>query len=365
MSSYIYNSNDFNQPQTYITQAQADRLYLNSQGNDTITGTLTADELSINHIHTDTLLVDNAITAGVTGTTHRLHGSLYAGSTGTNNHRLTGSLTVDNTLSISPSTGISLTFLPRLQSNIQPSHPQDLCSKAYVDAQDSLLSTDLTSYRIALRSTLSMDNAMYVLTSPVLGQSTTTTPVGVTLQTVFVNLPPSAGIAESINTFSFRFDYSFTTGKTITDGISRGINAIERASAFTTSDLAASSISTSMVTSSCVFHVSLYPNGIVGSSNNKLVCTGPIQSREIWINSTNMPKQWTHFYNSVAMTWLPLNFTYVSQTRVAITVGVPNIANRANLSNWISNLSANIQLLSCSSDSGAAISKTSAYLSLS
>ena len=360
--SYIYNSNDFDQPQTYITQAQADRLYLNSQGNDTISGTLTADELSIRHVHTDTLIVDNAITAGVTGTTHRLQGSLYAGSTG-NNHRLTGSLTVDNTLSVGPSTGISLTFLPRLQSDIQPSHAQDLCSKSYVDARDSLLSSDLTSYRISLRSTLSMDGPQNVLTSPALGTAITTNSSGIALASIYCNLPPVAG-TESINTFTFRFDYSYTVGKIISDALTKSTNSVERGTPFA-ADLQASAITGHIVSSSCVFTVSLLPGGLSGATSTKLIATGPLQTRSIWNNTSNVPVVWQNTYGTAIMSWTPLFLGYSTQNKVLIQILGPNQANRANQIGWISNLSASVQLISCSSDTGASISKTSAYLSLS
>jgi len=362
MSSYIYNSNDFDQPQTYITQQQADRLYLNSQGNDTISGTLTADELSIRHVHTDTLLVDNAITAGVTGTTNRLHGSLYAGSTSTNTHRLTGSLTIDNTLVVGPSSGISLTFLPRLQSDIQPSHAQDLCSKSYVDAQDSLLSSDLTSYRISLRSTLSMDGPQNVLTSPALGTSITTNSTGVALASIYCNLPPVAG-TESINTFTFQFNYSYTVGKIISDALTKSTNSVERGTPFT-SDLQAAAITGHIVSSSCVFTVSLLPGGLSGATSTKLIATGPLQTRSIWNNTSNVPVVWQNTYGTAIMSWTPLFLGYSTQNKVLIQILGPNQANRANQVGWISNLSASIQLISSSSDTGQ-IGKTNAYLSLS
>lgn len=205
-----------------------------------------------------------------------------------------------------------------------PTNINGLANKLYVDNRTFSFYYGQCTYTSA-----SGDSSFpYQINAPNLGTSTTANSTGFS-QVVYLNAPSS--LTSGVNTLTgqnqiiLQIAYNYLIGATMTGGVSltggsnTTSNVLKRATTYLTSEFGATP--TSSKNSIAQFNIFMIPNGALTAS--------PISQ------STVINTAISNTYGGQTMTFTPVQFQYISNSKLKITIQFPNQMNSPAVSGWI------------------------------
>lgn len=290
------------------------------------------------------------VTASITSN-NQLTNKKYVDNSITNlkaaTNTFSGANTFSNTLTVSgcmtASNGsLSLAEVPTLQGNYSQPTGNCLTTKAYVDSLVPYVPTPDTVV-FGQQVVQYQSGANYVLQAPNLGSATASNNTG-TYYDFYINFPSTSGSYTLFqNNATFDFNYWWYQSSSMTGYASASANTVTYNSARTNSNIGNT--------------VGIFGLKIVNATFNVTIRAGavlvyaPVQTAQIWTNpstssSTQGPVLFSNNYNtnSITMTYNPIQFTYINDSKIKVTVGYPCQENSPSKSYWISNLGFNAAL---------------------
>jgi hypothetical protein len=283
---------------------------------------------------------DNSTVVAVAGAvTVPSGGSLTVNSGTTCN----GGLTVANAFTAS-SSGISLSSVPTLQGNYSQPIGNSLATKTYVDGLMPALPDMIT---FGLTTTVRASGGNYIVETPSLGSSVASNSIG-TYFSFYINFPQTSSNGQPTytvlqNCVTFDLNYWLYQNLSMTGSLSSGAGQATFSGSKTNANLPNAIGSIGLINVNAKFHVSI--------RNGALLVYAPMQPVAIWNNpsttsNAQSPIQFTNSYGSGnnQMKYYPIQFAYVNDQKIQVTVGYPNQDNNPTKAYWISNLGFTAQL---------------------